>query len=224
MELQVEEYSGAAPLWRHVCPDGAATCYQVSMKQQDIDRFFRVLSQEWPHPTRIILTGGVLARLFGGERPTLDIDFEAQTKDFELFSKALERVKKITKILPQFSADIDHWSQVSLLDYREHLVPYKQFGSIKVFLMDPAHWSIGKIARYYNQDAVDLATVFTKTKPDPLTIAKVWRKALIKSPPSTTLFGVKKNAIHFFKTHGQSIWGQQLDIGKVVEILSAEAK
>ena len=132
------------------------------MKPKDIDRFFRVLSKEWPHPTRIILTGGGYALLQGGSRTTEDLDFEVTTSNMGGFSEAVKETAQQTHIPPQFSEDIGHWSQISHLDYKRKAVPYKEFGKIRVYLHNPIYWGIGKVARFLNQDITDLVSVYSK--------------------------------------------------------------
>lgn len=189
------------------------------MKPKDIDRFFRTLSKRWPHPTRIILVGGGYALLKGGARTTEDLDFEVETEDLASFSEVLKEVANETGIRPQFSEDIDHWSQITLLDYRQQSRLYKKFRKIRVYLPTVIHWGIGKITRYLDQDASDLRAVFKKVKPDPKKVARIWRSAIERSPRSNVLFQAKKNALAFFSIHGKDIWGKKLNLEEIKKIL-----
>ena len=190
------------------------------MKPSQIDTFFRTLSQKWPYPTKIILTGGGYALLQGGSRTTEDLDFEVETKNMEQFTDALKETSFATGIPPQFSEDIDHWSQISYLDYKAESRLYKKFGKIGVYLPTVIHWGIGKVTRYLNQDVTDLISVYKKNRPDPIRVAKKWREAITKSPRSNALFLAKKNMLSFFQNHGKKIWGKKIDLGEVQRILS----
>ncbi len=85
--------------------------------------------------------------------------------------------------------------------------------------MDPFYWSIGKITRFWDQDLQDLMEVFGNLKPDPLKVAALWQKALKKSPKSSTLFLVKRNALYFFETFGPKLWGRSFSLVKIRKIL-----
>ncbi len=193
------------------------------MKARDIDRFFETLSQHWTLPTRITLTGGGAALLMGGARPTDDVDYEVSLEppdaDREVFQHAVRSAQESTGINAQFSESIERWSEISLLDYRKHTMLYKRFGSLEIRLLDPLYWSIGKIARYWDQDVQDLVAVFSRTKPDPLTVAALWHRALHSSPASSSLFLVKQQAIHFFTHHGRTVWGKRFDPAAVTQLL-----
>lgn len=182
------------------------------MRRKDIEGFFEVLARKWPSGTKVILTGGTASLLMGGKRPTLDIDFEVAFRSkrpgWAAFEKAVRETEKETGISAQFSEEIERWSQISYLDYRKHVRPFGKFGRIELCILEPVYWSIGKIARYWDQDIQDLICVFKKEGPEPVDIARLWLKALRKSPPSSALFTVRQNAIHFFKTFGRRIWGK----------------
>lgn len=190
----------------------------------DKDTFFKELSRYWPHECKILVTGAWVAEEWGEVRPTQDIDFEIQflsgKADLEEFHKAAQAASRISGLQAQFSTDIDHWSQVTYLDYRKHAKAYKKFGKITVLMMDPLYWSIGKITRFWDQDLQDLIQVFGKLKPDPIKVAGLWDKALKKSPKSSALFLVKKNALYFFKTFGPKIWGKAFSGEKIGKIFS----
>ena len=66
-------------------------------------------------------------------------------------------------------------------------------------LLEPAYWSIGKIARYLDPDVDDLVRVFKKQRVPALKLAKLWGKALAKSPRSSASFSFKKHVEHFLE-------------------------
>lgn len=197
---------------------------------ETIDLFFQTLSEEWPHAAEILLVGGAVALVLGGNRPTEDIDFEVSlvpgAKRWDDFQSVVEEVKEKTKIRVQFSESIERWSMISFLDYanHKHRILFKRYGKIHVFLLKPAYWSIGKVGRYLDQDIKDMILVFSKEKIDPLALARLWRKALDQSPRSTQLFNVKKQMHHFFKRYGPKIWGRYLPLEKILPLFEKEAE
>jgi hypothetical protein len=197
----------------------------LKLKLEDIDSFFTCLSKKWPHPTRIIISGGAASLVMGGRRPTLDIDFEvdfskAKNVSKEEFQEAIKKTMEATAIKAQFSEDIQRWSEISFIDYRGHLKAYKDFKSISVYILDAKYWSIGKISRYWDQDIQDMLAVFKKERVDPIDLLTIWKAALSDSCLSSKLNPTKKHILHFFTTFGRKIW-----IGKYPgEKISAELK
>lgn len=194
-----------------------------SLKRKDIDLFFKTLSKEWPYSAEILLVGASVALIIGGERPTLDIDFEVSVtsktpKKLKNFAEKVREIAAKLEIEVQFSEDVDSWSQISFLDYNKHGRPYKKYGKIAVNILEPSYWSIGKVTRYWQRDIKDMELVFSKEKPDPVQLAKLWLRALRKSPASTALFGVKKQMSHFFKTSGPKIWKKALLLDKILAL------
>ena len=194
------------------------------MKRQDLTRFFRELSQRWTHPTTVRLIGGGGAFVLGGVRPTLDVDFEVHFKtpaaSWEAFSAAVAEVSSLTGIGAQYSESIERWSQLTLLDYRKHTRLVRQFGAIEVRVLDPLYWSIGKMGRYYDQDVQDMIAVFQRQKPDPVALARLWHQSLQQSPKSTQLGLARRQALHFFQTHGRHIWGPSFRIAAIEKVFS----
>lgn len=192
------------------------------MKQNNCDLFFTELAKQGPSSVKVLLLGGSAAQIYGGVRPTLDVDFEAllmdKTQAWEDFEAAVHRAEQITGIGAQFSENVERWSQISYLDYHKHLRKYKNFQKIAVYLLDPYYWSIGKITRYLDSDIQDMVQVFKKEKVEQVKLAKLWHKALTESPRSTELFIMKKNVIHFFDSFAASVWGRTLDREKIKKI------
>ena len=181
------------------------------MKREDVGRFFSELSKRWTIPTEILLLGGAGALVMGGNRPTMDVDFEVHIRSraasWEAFARVVAGVSEKTGIGAQYAESIDRWSQIALGDYRRHTLPVSRFGSLKVRVLQPEHWSIGKIARYWDQDIQDMIAVFSRRRPDPAAVARVWAQAIARSPKSTQLALVRRQALHFFRTFGGQIWG-----------------
>jgi hypothetical protein len=192
------------------------------MNKKQVDNFFEVLNQEIKGGikgrVRIILTGAIAGMLMGGRRPSIDIDFciDCNRKYLKEIEDAIKKTSDITGIAANFSEDIDRWSQITFLDYRRHTMPYKTFGKITVSILSPDYWSIGKIARYLDPDIDDLIKVLKNNSISPLKLAKLWGKALIKSPRSNASFVFKRQAEHFLKTYGKYIWGKGYDEDKCI--------
>lgn len=186
------------------------------MNQRDLDRFFRTLSVRWRHPTTILLIGGAGSFLLGGARPTLDVDFEVRFHSgkatWEAFEAAMRDVTAQTGIGAQYAESVERWSQLTLLDYRRHTKRTGRFGAIDVHVLEPAYWSIGKMGRYWDQDIQDMVAVFQRHKPDPLALARLWHRAIMRSPKSTQLQLAKRQALHFFETFGTKIWGSSFSM------------
>jgi len=187
-----------------------------------LDLFCKTLSEEWPHPTEILLLGGAVGLVAGSNRPTRDIDFEvsfvSRHADWEGFESVIRRIKGKIGIDAQFSENVERWSMISFLDYSKHRRPFKRYGKINVFFLDPSYWSIGKVSRYWDQDIQDMIFVFSKYKVDPIRLARLWQKALKKSPRSDCLFSTKKQMHDFFKTYGQKIWGRSCPLEKILPL------
>lgn len=191
------------------------------MNRRQIDRFFRVLSKQLAHPVRIILTGASAGSIWGAIRPSLDIDFgislaPASSRQWEGVEAAIKRTVAITGIQANFAEDIGRWGQISLLDYRRHTLPYKRFGRLEVRLLHPAYWSIGKITRYLDPDVQDLVAVFKKRRIAAETLISLWARALKKSPRSEALSQFRRQAEHFLRSHGKSIWGKSFNAESTV--------
>lgn len=192
------------------------------MNKEKVEHFFRELSKEWKHPVEISLLGGAAALLMGGARPTLDVDFEvrflSEKASWEKFQQAVQRVTQKTGLGAQCAESIERWSQLTLMDYRKHTKPVGVFGAIRVRILEPEYWSIGKVGRYWDQDVQDMLVVFKRHKPDPMKLARLWAKAIAKSPKSTQLALVRRQALHFFQTFGKQIWGDPFPLESIQKL------
>jgi hypothetical protein len=191
------------------------------MSPRQIERFFRILSQEAPFPATAILTGAAAAALWGHVRPSLDIDFAVQLRRpsaerWRILEEAIEQAVRRAGISVNYAEDIDRWSAVSLLDYRRHTRRYRRFGQLEVRLLDPAYWSIGKIGRYLEPDIQDLVAVFTRRRVAPERVLSVWSRALRESPRSLAVTQFARQAEHFLRSYGARIWGARFDAERAV--------
>lgn len=186
------------------------------MNRKQIDRYFELLAKLYTKKCRIILTGAAAGALYGRVRSTVDIDFAAKTRDWELFSRAVSQASARTGIVAQYAEDIDRWSMITLLDYDKHLRVYRRIGSIEVCLMEPRYWAIGKLSRYLDSDVQDISKVFKKTKTTWRSMATLCGKALKRSPKSTACFLFKRQVEDFFKRFGKRVWGKAFDPEKAI--------
>ncbi|MCE9625519.1 MAG: hypothetical protein K8R69_08745 [Deltaproteobacteria bacterium] len=179
------------------------------MKKTDIDRFFSAAAKEISHPIQIYLTGGTLAWFFGGSRPTQDIDFALKTQGpWEETSRILKELSLREGMPIEFSEDISRWGMVGYADFTRGARLYQSFGKIKVYLLDPIVWSVGKIGRFTSSDLDDLILVFKRQRPDWRKAVRLWASALRQSPRSSEQ-GLFVKKIHFLLSeHGREIWGR----------------
>lgn len=193
------------------------------MNQKQIDKFFQVLNQRTKGITKarikIILTGAAAGVLLGANRPSIDIDFalDCDRRYLKDVEDSIRQTSDITGIAVNFSEDIDRWSQITFLDYKTHTLAYKTFGVVEVSILSPAYWSIGKITRYLDPDVDDLVKVLKNNPIPSLKLARLWGKALLKSPRSSASFAFRMHVEHFFKTYGNSIWGKGYEQNKCLQ-------
>jgi hypothetical protein len=195
------------------------------MTPRAIDRFFRTLTQEFGEPATIIVTGAAAGSLWGHIRPSQDIDFGVQmgkvpprpgrdkggSTAWERFDAAVNRTVQRTGIQANYAEDLDRWSPITLLDYRRHTAPYRRFGKLSVRLLDPVHWSIGKMGRYFDFDVDDVVAVLRHTRVSAASAIRVWARASQASPRSTAVTQFRSRVEHFLRTYGQLIWGRGFD-------------
>ena len=196
------------------------------MNQRQIARFFEILADRFDEECQIILTGAAAGALYGRVRPTADIDFSLKLKkksargyeqSWQRFAKAIRETGVRTGIAAQYGEDIDHWSSITLLDYQKHKYLFRRFGKIKVYLMEPSYWAIGKLGRYLDSDIRDLVHVLKKTDTSWQALAPLLGKALRESPKSTACFSFRKQVEDFLKTYGRQIWGKNYSPEKAVK-------
>ena len=191
------------------------------MPETQLDRFLAALARHWPRPATLLLTGAWAASAWGRVRHTRDVDFEVAGVPARLmpaFDQAVHAARRESGLEAQYSTRIDRWSEISLLAYRRTALPLKRYGRIQVRVLDPLHWSIGKIARYLNSDADDLIEVFRRVQPDPLTVARTWSRALRQSQPSSQLWNVKRQMLDFFHRHARAVWKRPVPLDRIERI------
>ncbi len=191
------------------------------MEPRRIDRFFHTLAKHLKQPATVILTGAAAGSLFGHVRPSADVDFgirltHRRPMDLAAVERAMTRTIEETGIPANYAEEIGRWSSVSLLDYRRHVRFYRRVGSIRVYLLDPAYWSIGKVARYLESDILDLVAVLRAQKVPARRLIILWAKALRASPLSPALTAFREQAEAFLRSHGRTVWGKRFDPNQAI--------
>lgn len=191
------------------------------MTRQHIHRFFQVLARELDQPATVILTGAAAAAVWGGVRPSLDVDFgitpaRGGSSRWRALEEAVARTTRLTGIQANYAADIDRWGAITLLDYRRRTLPYRRFGTLTVRLLHPAYWSIGKMTRYLAPDLQDLVTVLRAQRVPVASLVRLWGRALRRSPPSAAVTHFRNQAEHFLRHHGRTVWGTAFDPERAV--------
>ena len=179
------------------------------ISKEKIHAFFRIVDSELREPAHVILTGAAAGLFWGQRRASEDVDFQLKQLgdfDWERVDQAIRKACSKTGLKANYSSDIDRWGMISLLDYEKHAKVYREFGSLKLLLMDPVYWSIGKITRYLEADRADVAAVFKKIQPPLEHVKAIWKRALDESPKSEVLFRFKRNAKNFLEEYGKDIW------------------
>lgn len=199
------------------------------MRAEQIDRFFSIVADELRRSAQVIVTGAAAGALWGHVRPSLDIDFAIMPTRkgalaWEAIEAAVEQAKQRTGIAASYAIDLDRWGAISLLDYRKHTTPYKRFGTLRVNLLDPAYWSIGKLTRMYEPDIDDLVAVLKRQHVAHARLAKLWGTALRKSPPSSDQALFRAHVESFLRMHGTRIWGASFDPDATVALFLRYAR
>jgi hypothetical protein len=193
------------------------------MNKSQVERYFTILGKLYPKKCRIILTGAAAGALYGRVRATMDVDFAAQTRDWPRFSKAVDEASRRTGIAAQYAEDIDRWSSVTLMDYKNHTYTYRRFGTVELLLMEPPYWAIGKLSRYLDPDIQDMVKVMKSTKTRWQDVASVAGRALHQSPKSAALFLFRRQTENFFQRFGSNIWGKAFDAKKAIQLFHTNA-
>ena len=189
-----------------------------AMADSRFEAFLRALSERWPHPATLLITGAWAAATWGRVRHTRDVDFEVAgvpARWMEAFGEAVRAAESDSGLMAQYSTRIDRWSELSLLAYRRNAKAVKRYGQLDVRVLDPLHWSLGKVGRYVDRDVADLVEVFKRVRPDPLTVARLWSRALRASPPSSQLWNIKRQMLDFFRSYGASVWKTPVPLERI---------
>jgi len=199
------------------------------MNAKQIDRFFEIFSRELGETALVILTGAGAGALWGRIRPSFDVDFEVTLRRqnpalWVRVERAAAVATQETGIQANFADNIDRWGMISLLDYRRQRAMYKHFGPLKLELMDPVYWSIGKMTRYLSSDVEDIIDVFRRQRVPWRKAVRLWGKALKKSPRSTALHLFRQQVEHFIRHHGNHSWGNKFSFEDAMALFHQASK
>lgn len=188
-----------------------------------IHLFLNALAQNLETPSEVILTGASAGFLMGHVRPSLDIDFEIQIKGRSSrktkakLEEAVAKASQLSGLSAQYSENIGGWSMISYLDYRKKAVPYRRFGKLNVKVMAPEHWTIGKMARFFELDIRDMIQIIRKKKVRPSTLIRLWAKAVNSSPLSLELGTFRNHVIYFIRKYGKKIWSRSTNVEPLIQ-------
>lgn len=199
------------------------------MKPKQIEHFFKVLSDQLQAPATVYLTGACAAALWGGVRPSQDIDFglrlPARSRvTWDHVHACVQKASHITGIAASVAEDIDRWGMITLLDYQKRSQRHSRIGRLDLRLLSPAHWAIGKLTRYIESDVSDLVTVFRRQQLQPLPAVRLWGRALRASPPSSSQFQFRCHVESFLSLHGKAAWGHKFDAVAAVHAFHLAAR
>lgn len=198
------------------------------MDKDFIDRFFTELDRELGKPAEIILTGAAAGSLLGQIRPSLDLDFEIQTFSRSLpkaeVAEAIQRASAKTGVAVNYSEEIGRWSMIDYLDYRRAAFPYRTIGRLRIRLMAPEHWTIGKMTRFFKIDLEDVLKIIKarKLKAEPL--ITFWGRALASSPLSLASGTFRDHVVSFLTDYGKSVWGKGFNAEEATTLFKRAAK
>ena len=196
---------------------------------RDVESFFTEVDSRIDFPLRVILTGGAAGILYGMERATFDIDFEAEIivkegnkGSWDDLQKALEEVSAVTRITPQYADDIDRWSSIALPSKNSSF--YKKIGKIEIRILEPSLWAIGKLTRYLSSDVEDLATVLKYKTSDGKSCVRRWGEALAISPPSSAQAMFRRQVERFLDDYAKIIWGEKISAESLKKLFIESAR
>lgn len=185
------------------------------MNRRKIDRFIREIAKQDPGSLRLVITGGIAALLQGGRRPTQDIDFEIafptsnsrRKKEAKRIEAILQLASKRSGVTIQYSEDVGRWSSIAIPPRRPRGMKFQVIGKLKIEIMHPLPWSVGKMARALESDLSDIAVVFGNRKIRPGQAVGYWAKALLASPKSSAQHLFSRQVEDFLQTRGPVIKG-----------------
>jgi hypothetical protein len=200
-----------------------------ALSRADLAKFFRAFARQLPCPAKLILTGGSEALVLGGRRPTADIDFALlvsarRQEAWPAIEKALEAATRESRVVVQYSTDIDRWSAIAIppkkIKTRRHL----RIGRLTVRLLDPRCWAVYKLSRYLDSDVEDLLVVLRRERIPAPALARLCGECLRSSPRSSHLFLFRRQVEHFFREHGARVWGKGFESQRTIDAFRRAAK
>ena len=112
---------------------------------------------------------------------------------------------------------------IHLLDYRQSALAYRQIGRLRLKVMEPAHWTIGKMGRFLEVDIRDVIRMTQRKKLKPEKLIGLWGRALHSSPLSMNLGIFGRNVTYFIKHYGKHVWGKDFNADKMIALFEKTA-
>ena len=199
------------------------------MKQRQIDLFFQALDEGLDRTAEVILVGASAGSLMGHVRPSLGIDFEIRIRGSrnaavqERLEAAAAKASEVAGVAVNYSENVGGWSRIHYLDYRKTARPWKQIGKLKVKIMAPEYWTIGKMARFLEIDIQDMIKIIRAKKLKPAALIRLWAKALRSSDLSLELGQFRDHVLYFIRRYGKKLWGAETDLGGLLREFKKQA-
>lgn len=184
------------------------------MTRRDTERFLKAVARSLDAPASILLIGGAARIVLAGARATADIDLELEPttsrrspERLRSLMRAVENAQRETGIVAQAAENIERWSMISWADYKKHLVLWRQFGPLSVYVLEPEYFAMTKLIRSSSVDLDDIYHVLRVHHASWRTLARVCGNALRTSPLSTQQGLFRRQVEHFFTKEGTRLWG-----------------
>ncbi len=192
------------------------------MNPRRILSFFKRLDQTLNSAAEVIVVGASAGALMGHIRPSFDIDFEIRLKGAGAIAarnkleKAIDTAAQASGVAVNYSENVGGWSMISYLDYRRTAIFYQDVGKIKVKLIEPAYWTIGKMTRFLELDIQDMLKIIRRKKVPAGRLIKIWATAANASDFSLELGQFRDHVVCFLKHYARRLWGQSADPEKQI--------
>ena len=95
--------------------------------------------------------------------------------------------------------------------------------AFRLRIMDPEHWTIGKLGRFLEVDIRDVLRMIKRRKLNARHLISLWGRALRSSPLSLNLGDFRRNVVHFIRCYGKRAWGRTFDVPKGVSLFERSA-
>lgn len=192
------------------------------MTPRRILSFFSQLDRRLNRIAEVIVVGASAGALMGHIRPSVDIDFEIRCRG-KKFSRqqlaaAIEETARISGVAVNYSENIGGWSMISYLNYRKTSVFFRQIGKIKLKLIAPEYWTIGKMARFLELDIQDMIKIIRRKKLTAHALIKVWSAAVNASDLSLELGQFRDHVVYFLKHYTHRLWGKKTDADQLTRL------
>lgn len=195
------------------------------MTPRKILSFFKRLDHRLNRAAEVIIVGASAGSLMGHVRPSFDIDFEIRVKGKGARAALEAAVKSASEeagVAVNYSENIGGRSMVSYLNYRKTAAFYRQVGKLRLKLIAPEYWTIGKMTRFLELDIQDMLKIIRRKKIQPGKLIKIWAAAVNASDLSLELGQFRDHVVYFLKKYSRRLWGQNTDAEKWTRLFLRE--